>query len=236
MDQVSRNLIILVANVGGWRYNITMKQYHKKRCQICGKFWQPTNRYQAKRNKTCGPVCNAQRISLSKRGKRLLPPIICPQCGKKFYPKWGAVSKAIYCSRHCNGIERAKNLVHYSANGKGKKRPGKGLTGEKNPAWKGGVTYFRKHGNYKPIKYVRCPLEFKTMARKDGYVMEHRLLMAMAIGRPLLRQEAVHHRNHNPQDNRLENLELFASNRAHKIAESVRRAAACSIELATARP
>jgi hypothetical protein len=99
--------------------------------------------------------------------------------------------------------------------------------GPNNPAWKGGVTYFRKHGNYKPIKYVRCPVEFLAMARKDGYVMEHRLIMARMAGRPLLRQEVVHHRNHDPQDNREENLELFVSNQAHKIAESARSVAAC---------
>jgi len=93
------------------------------------------------------------------------------------------------------------------------------MRGQSNPAWKGGVTYFRKHGNYKPVKYVRCPLEFMAMARKDGYVMEHRLFVAQAIGRPLTRTEVVHHRNHDPQDNRLENLELFASNRDHKLYE-----------------
>ena len=100
------------------------------------------------------------------------------------------------------------------------------MKGANNPAWKGGVTYMRKHGNYKPIKYVRCPKEFLPMARKDGYIMEHRLLMAQMTGRCLYRVEVVHHKNHDPQDNRLENLELFQSNQAHKIAEwSVRSVA-----------
>ena len=93
------------------------------------------------------------------------------------------------------------------------------MTGPGNPAWKGGVTYFRKKGNYAPVKYVRCPPTFAAMARKDGYVMEHRLLVAQAIGRCLLRAEVVHHDNHDPQDNRLENLMLFATNRDHKLYE-----------------
>jgi len=50
--------------------------------------------------------------------------------------------------------------------------------------------------------------------------MEHRLFVARAMGRSLLRSEVVHHRNHDPQDNRLENLELFASNQAHKLYEA----------------
>ena len=51
------------------------------------------------------------------------------------------------------------------------------------------MTYRKRKGAYadQPIKYVRCPLVFLSMARKDGYVMEHRLLVAQAIGRPLLR-------------------------------------------------
>jgi len=93
------------------------------------------------------------------------------------------------------------------------------MTGPNNPAWKGGVTYFRKHGNYKPIKYVRCPPEFLPMARKDGYVMEHRLIVARIMGRPLTRTEVVHHVDHDPQNNDPSNLELWPDNRSHKLAE-----------------
>ena len=92
------------------------------------------------------------------------------------------------------------------------------MTGPKNPAWKGGVTYFKRKGKYanQAIKYVRCPQEFLAMARKDGYVMQHRLIVAMKLGRPLTRTECVHHINHDATDNRLENLMLFASNADHK--------------------
>jgi hypothetical protein len=93
------------------------------------------------------------------------------------------------------------------------------MYGPANPAWKGGVTYKRPHGNYKGVKYVRCPEKFKAMARKDGYVMEHRLIMAEKIGRPLLRSEVVHHRDHNPANNARKNLLMFNSNGEHKKAE-----------------
>ncbi len=99
-----------------------------------------------------------------------------------------------------------------------KERPGTGLSGEKNPAWKGGVTYFRKKGNYGKykIKYVRCPKEYSVMSRKDGYVMEHRLLVAQELGRYLTSKEVIHHKDHNPENNSLENLMLFKSNKEHK--------------------
>lgn len=57
------------------------------------------------------------------------------------------------------------------------------------------------------------------MARTDGYVMEHRLVMARIVGRPLLRVECVHHLDHAPLNNAPSNLELWPDNRSHKMAE-----------------
>ena len=93
------------------------------------------------------------------------------------------------------------------------------MRGAANPAWKGGITYKRPKGNYIGPRYVRCPAEFRSMGRSDGYVMEHRLVMAQWIGRPLLRSEVVNHINHDPRDNRRENLELYPSNGDHKRGE-----------------
>ena len=89
--------------------------------------------------------------------------------------------------------------------------------GKNNPAWKGGVTFRKRKGKYPSnVKYVRCPKEFFSMSRKDGYVMEHRLTMAQHLGRPLSRTEVVHHIDHDVANNSIENLQLFANNAEHK--------------------
>lgn len=87
-------------------------------------------------------------------------------------------------------------------------------------AWRGGRTI--DHG------YILVLLQpddfFYPMTNHDGYVREHRLVVAKALNRCLLPWEVVHHKGRkyplgsieNKQDNRYpENLELLGSNAKH---------------------
>lgn len=78
-------------------------------------------------------------------------------------------------------------------------------SGSNHPSWKGGRC--GAPGGYIALK-IESEDPLKCMAGSNGYVMEHRIVMARALGRPLSKDESVHHINGDRKDNRLSNLQL----------------------------
>lgn len=60
---------------------------------------------------------------------------------------------------------------------------------------------------------VRCPEH--PHASKQGYVREHRLVMERKLGRFLLPEEVVHHKDGKPRNNAPSNLRVFRNNAEH---------------------
>ena len=73
----------------------------------------------------------------------------------------------------------------------------------KNPSIYGGHKKKRRDG------YISVYMPDHPYATKDGYVMEHILVMENYIGRYITRDEVVHHINKIRDDNRIENLKLM---------------------------
>lgn len=84
-----------------------------------------------------------------------------------------------------------------------------GAVGKWNGNFHGGKT-IDKNG----YVLVRVPDGYKG-SRSNKYMLEHRLVMEQILGRSLLPDEVVHHKDGNPQNNSPDNLELFCDNGTH---------------------
>lgn len=80
------------------------------------------------------------------------------------------------------------------------------LSKDRHGNWKGGIV--TTAAGYTAVSGG----EYPDMHDMNGYTLEHRLVMARSLGRPLTKKETVHHINGDKKDNRLENLQLRKGN------------------------
>jgi hypothetical protein len=93
------------------------------------------------------------------------------------------------------------------------------ISGENSPHWSGG-RFICTTG------YVKIANPEST-CRKDRYQWEHRAVVESDLGRRLLPSEVVHHMNGVRDDNRIENLLVFASSGEHTRFEAAHARAMC---------
>lgn len=141
----------------------------------------------------------------------------CEMCEKEFVKPYVCSKKdwelRKFCSRGCASksfvgkpnSSKTKFRKGQVSHNKGKKMPE--ISGANHPQWKGGR--IRRKG------YIFLHRPDHPYCDSLGYVREHRLVMEEHLGRFLEPKEVVHHVNEVKDDNRLENLELFADNGKH---------------------
>lgn len=133
-------------------------------------------------------VIHASKLGYKMRGYMFWN--LCPDCNKGRWVQRDYVGSVCVKCKH--------------------KRHGDYLRKENNHNWKGGIA---SHGQYISV-LVDKDNPYYSMSRK-GYILQHRLVMAEHLKRPLESWEIVHHKNRNKKDNRLENLELLKNALEH---------------------
>lgn len=98
---------------------------------------------------------------------------------------------------------RADGLLYGRSKSCGCKKRETILRGENHPLWKAD----KAPVNGYVIINNTAPLGHPCFGER----YEHRIVMALLLGRPLKTNESVHHINGNRQDNRIDNLELWAT-------------------------
>jgi hypothetical protein len=166
---------------------------------------------------TLGTVSRRDKEGL--RGRGLVVWAACPGC---LFARWVPLRGPKRQCRTCAGREQQTRIRHVPRRPKDQRR-------EKNTSWKGGI---RTHAS--GYLYVLLdPDDWRRpMAGRDGYVFEHRAVMAEKTGRLLNEWESVHHINGNRTDNRAANLELWTRVQPSGMRQKDYHCAGCQCEVA----
>lgn len=122
--------------------------------------------------------------------------LTCHACGSEFVSYPSGKEVRTHCSKQCYYDCKAKGLHE---------NPLRIKKGSENHHWRGGKV------KRKGYVWVYAPDHHSIAGRGTTrkYVLEHRLVMEEMLGRPMLPNETVHHKNGVRDDNRPENLELW---------------------------
>lgn len=170
----------------------------QKTCEVCeSSFLVPPCR--TKSAKACSHACAVQVRAKSKERQ---VEVACKECGVAFTEAQCHAGRRVYCSKDCR--EKSTKTVARKS----------GFTGDKNPAWVGGIT---KHSD----GYIYQECGGHPFTSNGKYVFQHRLVAESHLrhqnpshhflievdGQKYIRQQLdVHHINEDKSDNDPSNL------------------------------
>lgn len=175
-----------------------MKRVETKVCPTCGRDFLPKTKLQ----KTCSIDC----AFIPKR----VPRSECASCGNQC-PRPGMK----YCSQACAGLGRRTKDRGVCGNCGGPLSSPRRRFCSTSCAAQDRAKYLKPQGTSSAIgaTYVDTVSGYVKERTPEGWKFQHRMVMERSLGRELLPQEAVHHKNGVRSDNTPENLELW--NRTH---------------------
>lgn len=138
--------------------------------------------------------------------------IKCEICNKEFYVSTSDYKKGQRCcTRECSNIKRKLNTVlkSYVCKVCGKEFSRYKDTNHANKYCSRECYYKGRIERHKDFSLARIDRGYKLIYVNGYPVKNHIYIMEQYLGRKLNPNEVVHHKNFNPLDNRIENLQLM---------------------------